>query len=234
MSQTPENDQTKHLKEENKMLKDKLERANQQIKLLAAVLQIVHEDLSMKNEQLEILYSNLQQNPVWQDCMLTVNQNDNDNNDIKTDNNINTNINNNNDTSNNMILIARKHDSNNKINTFTISNEILRTINPSTKCYLNDMAEHTQIALCSFIPYNDLAHLAQTNKLWHNIISDDLVWRICFRVKWPMDELTYSSESSCDEFGKLKKNEYNEEIAFSKFHKSLLHKRNKKKKKKKK
>ena len=34
----------------------------------------------MKNEQLEILYSNLRQNPVWQDCMNTVNKVDNNTN----------------------------------------------------------------------------------------------------------------------------------------------------------
>ena len=42
-----------------------------------------------------------------------------------------------------------------------------------------------------------------------------------------MDEFTYSSESSCDEYGRPKKdmvNPYDPEIAFSKFHKSL-HKR---------
>lgn len=38
------------------------------------MLQIVHEDVSVKNEQLEILYSNLQSNPVWQDCVQTANQ----------------------------------------------------------------------------------------------------------------------------------------------------------------
>ena len=40
----------------------------------------------MKNEQLEILYSNLRQNPVWQDCMNTVNQVDDDNNDDRIQN----------------------------------------------------------------------------------------------------------------------------------------------------
>ena len=83
----------------------------------------------------------------------------------------------------------------------------ISTINEDTKCYLNCMAEDTQIALCSFLPYQlsvnvnmyiitifvhyslniifdrELIHLSQTNKMWCNIITDDLVWRIVFRVK---------------------------------------------------
>merc|ERR1712154_256706 len=106
---------------------------------------------------------------------------------------------------------------------FVISSDIVQTINEDTKCYLNCLAEDTQIALCSFIPYQDLIHLSQSNQLWNNIISDDLVWRICFRVKWPLDEFTYSSDSSCDE----NMNPYCSEMAFSKFHKSL-HRRKKK------
>ena len=34
----------------------------------------MHEDLSIKNEQLEILYSNLRNNPVWQDCLITADE----------------------------------------------------------------------------------------------------------------------------------------------------------------
>lgn len=78
------------------------------------------------------------------------------------------------------------------------------TINEDTNCYLNSMAEDTQIALCSFLPYQlglllflsisrilikknlyrDLIHLSQTNTMWCNIITDDLVWKIIFRVKF--------------------------------------------------
>eukprot|EP01083_Nonionella_stella_P290360 988014_1 len=280
MSESSPNDDASntHITEENKMLKDKLERANQQIKLLAAVLQIVHEDVCIKNEQLEILYTNLRHNPVWQDCMAVAHAESHSDND-----NTNTNPNrvlsklikskSKDDTSAPsppMILITKPRDTARSVTrsrslsprhrrpTITsnapsnesnqsnpphhlrnhkllISSDIIRTINEDTKCYLNCMSEDTQIALCRFIPYDDLIYLAQSNKLWYSIIRDDLVWRICFRVKWPLDELTYSSDSSTDsnEMSKTPTdNTDGTEIAFSRFHKSL-HKRKHRKEKRK-
>eukprot|EP00483_Globobulimina_turgida_P003109 UN03114 len=95
------------------------------------------------------------------------------------------------------IVIDNKHNWH-KHNKVLISFDLIQTINEDTKCYLNCMAQDTQIALCSFVAYNDLIHLSQTNKLWNDIImlmDDGIVWRICFQVKWPLDEFTYSSSS---------------------------------------
>ena len=245
------------------MLKDKLERANQQIKLLAvislftqytiitvttnntkAVLQIVHEDVSIKNDQLEILHANLRQNPVWRDCMNTINlpihQQDITQNDsqqrplhsmIKSRSFQNMDIHHKQKKSKSArsrsLSPSRKHSaptnssenciqSNENRDKLLISSHLFRyisiphhsqklplivchnsiqTINEDTYCYLNSMSEDTQISLCTFIPYQDLLHLAQTNKLWNSIITDDLVWKMCFRVKFCLLPLPHTAHN---------------------------------------
>lgn len=61
----------KRVVNENLHLRGKAEKSRQKIGLLKAVLKIVEDDLNLKNEQLGVLYKNLQLNPLWNDLQQT-------------------------------------------------------------------------------------------------------------------------------------------------------------------
>lgn len=131
--------------------------------LQKAVLQIVHEDLSMKNEQLEILYSNLRQNPVWQDCMNTVNDDDNTQNLTEDDKKKLTRLikRSQDDASTSMILITRQRGN-------SRSAARSRSLSPSSRI-IRDSNDNNDNKIDDY--YNDNLHYKNRHKL---VISNDM------------------------------------------------------------